>query len=114
MFRSNMPVQGPLQLSAFETLELNRAIAGNAHRYLVESPSSRLGAKLFIPESKKDPIHIEEVGDLVSTIIQRRWHGHSNAPNRAVASWWPAVVPPAPRPPATQEDWDRERAAYER
>jgi hypothetical protein len=113
-----MPVSRNLQLSASETLELNRAIAGNAHRHLVESPGSQLGSKLFIPELKEEPIRIVSIqemsgdGDFVWTPIQRRWHGYSNAPNRPVASWWPRVVPLPPPIPRTREEWDRERNAY--
>ncbi len=118
LFRSNMPAGRKFRLSAYETLELNRAIAGNAHRHLVENPASRLGSKLFIPELKEEPIRIVSVpvpsgeGDFIWTPIQRRWHGCSNAPIRPVASWWPHTVPPPPPIPRTREEWNRERIAY--
>jgi hypothetical protein len=109
MFRQNMPVQRPdnAKLDWSETLELNRVIAGNAHRNLVEGPDGRLGAKLYIPDFK-DPARFVTMppanGDgpeLLWIPSQRRWHSERDAPVRPVASWWPAVVPPAPREPAT-------------
>ncbi|KRE52946.1 hypothetical protein ASG92_25085 [Arthrobacter sp. Soil736] len=120
MFRQDLPVIRPndVELTWSETLELNRAIAGNAHRHLVERPDGKLGANLFVPDSK-DPAQIVNVAsragqdqELVWMPAQRRWTGHSDAPVRAVASWWPAAVPPAPRPPSQGADWQRERDAY--
>ena len=120
LFRQNMPVQrgNDVELDWSETLELNRVIAGNAHRHLVEGPNGRLGSKLYIP-NLKDPVRLVTVppeqddgSELVWTLSQRRWHDDRNAPVRAVASWWPAVVPPAPRGPATAAEWQKERESY--
>lgn len=115
-----MPVQrgNDVELDWSETLELNRVIAGNAHRHLVEGPDGRLAGKLYIPDLK-DPTRLVNVPpadgegpELVWMPSQRRWHGDRDAPVRAVASWWPAVVPPGPRGPATVTEWQKERDSY--
>lgn len=120
MFRQDMPVlrSDSPELDWRETLELNRAIAGNAHRHLVEGPGGRLGASLYVPEAK-DPVRVVTVphpsGDgteLLWMPAQRRWTGEPDAPLRPVTSWWPFVVPPAPRGPATAEEWQQERDEY--
>ena len=120
MFRQDIPVLRPnsTELGWIDTLELNRTIAGNAHRHLVESPGGRLGANLYVPEAK-DPVRMVtlpaangEGPDRLWMPAQRRWTGESDAPVRPVASWWPAVVPPAPRGPTTAAEWQKERDAY--
>jgi hypothetical protein len=120
MFRQNMPVQrrNDVELDWTETLELNRVIAGNAHRHLVEGPDDRLADKLYIP-ALKDPTRLVTVPladgegpELVWMPSQRRWHDDRDAPVRAVASWWLAVVPSAPRGPATASEWQKERDGY--
>lgn len=113
MFRQDLPVIRSIdvELTWSETLELNRAIAGNAHRHLVEGPDGKLGANLFVPDSK-DPLRIVNMSPrdgqgryLVWMPAQRRWTGHTEAPVRPLVSWWPTVVPPAPRPPSASAEW---------
>ncbi|WP_138418738.1 DUF4238 domain-containing protein [Sinomonas gamaensis] len=106
MFRSNMPVPHGRELNAYETIELNQVIAANAHRHIVEQPGGQLGTRLRVPDLK-EPARIVNVppangegAELVWMPAQRRWHGEPDAPIRPVKSWWPVVVPPAPRPPA--------------
>ena len=111
MFREDLRVLRPndVELDWRETLELNRVIAGNAHRHLVEGPEGKLGGNLYVPASK-DPVRMvtlspaEGDGDEVLwTTAQRRWTGEHDAPFRPVSSWWPAVVPPPRQGPAKSD-----------
>lgn len=115
MFRENMPVQRPPAppLDWRDTLDLNRAIAGNAHRYVVSQPSSRLAESLRIPE-RKAPSEIRRSGrngneELVRFRALTRWSDERDAPRRPVGSWWPRVVPPAPPPPRSRDEHRDER-----
>lgn len=67
----------------------------------------------------KDPVRVVtlpaasgEGQDMLWMPAQRRWTGEPDAPVRPVASWWPTVVPPAPRGPTTADEWQNERDAY--
>lgn len=120
MFRENMPVlrSTDTKLDWAETLELNRVIAGNAHRNVVEIPAGRLGASLFLP-ALKDPVGMlaippaDGVGqEIIWMPSQNRWHKDRGAPMRPVKSWWPDVLPMPPRGPATNAEWQAERDAY--
>ncbi|WP_146238796.1 DUF4238 domain-containing protein [Arthrobacter livingstonensis] len=108
MFREDLPLSRPnnVELDWRETLELNRAIAGNAHRHLVEGPDGGNGANLYVPAAK-DPVRMVTLPpaegnghEVLWTTAQRRWTGEHDAPVRPVSAWWPAAVPPPPQGPA--------------
>ena len=115
MFRNNMPVVRRIDtpLDWRETLDLNQVIAGNAYRHVVSQPSNPIANKLRIPESK-EPTQFQNLGtdenggELVRSRIIRRWSDEAAAPVRPVASWWPPIIPAAPRPPRSNEDWEEE------
>ena len=120
MFRQDMPVlrSADTKFDWSETLELNRVIAGNTHRNVVEVLTGRLGANLFLP-ALRDPVGIltippanGEGSELLWMPSQNRWHQHKDAPRRPVKSWWPDVLPLPPRGPATNAEWQTERDAY--
>lgn len=98
MFHPGMPVlhDPGREIRWDETLELNRAIAGNAHRSLVELSDGRLGRNLYIPDPKPPArlVTLEasksEAGEILWMPSQCRWSGEPDAPVRPVASWWPA------------------------
>lgn len=102
MFRENMPVlrSADTKLDWSETLELNRVIAGNAHRNVVEVRAGRLGANLFLP-TLKDPVGMLSIPpadgagqEIIWMPSQTRWHEQRGAPTRPVRSWWPDILPP--------------------
>jgi len=108
MFRQDMPLPkgGNNTLNWGETLELNRAIVGNAHRHVIEGPSGKLGANLYVPDFK-DPVRMVNMPpsdgsgpELLWMPAQKRWTGEQGAPFRPVASWWPPAVPLPPQPQA--------------
>jgi len=119
MFRDNMPVlhnpETPLDWRA--SLDLNQTIAGNAFRNIVSQPSNRAAPKLYVPDSK-EPTQLQNAGkngnqELVRWRVMRRWSDEHDAPQRPVRSWWPPIVPPAPSPPRTREEWADERRRWD-
>jgi hypothetical protein len=114
MFRENMPVHRSIDepLDWRDTLDLNTTIAGNSYRYVVSQPSNPIAAKLYVPGAK-EPTQLIKAGkngnqELLRWRVIRRWSDERGAPVRPVKSWWPTVVPPAPRGPTTRAEEDAE------
>lgn len=116
LFRPDLPaVDTTRNLSRTDTLELNRALLGNAHRHVVSQPGERLAQRLFVPDLKA-PMRLRNVQHDGRTLLQAtpqfRWSGERDAPQRPVSFWWPTTLPPAPLPPETPAEWAAERRHY--
>ncbi|WP_248703901.1 DUF4238 domain-containing protein [Curtobacterium sp. MWU13-2055] len=117
LFRRDMPaVDKSRPLSRWDTLELNRALIGNAHRHVVSLPGNRLAARLYVPDIKP-PMRVRTIRTSDGQTFRhatplRRWSEELDAPRRPVAFWWPSVLPAAPAPPSTSEQWETERRLY--
>ncbi|WP_412161707.1 DUF4238 domain-containing protein [Curtobacterium flaccumfaciens] len=117
LFRRDLPaVDIDRRLRWTDTLELNRALLGNAHRHVVSQPGNRLAQRLYVPDLKA-PMRMRNVRldgrSLLQATPQHRWSGERDAPQRPVSFWWPATLPPAPLPPRTPEAWTAERRRYD-
>lgn len=118
LFRQNMPLMkgSDTPLDWRETLQLNRAIAGNSYRHAVSQPSNPLASKLLIPRGK-EPMEMQRGRDqdgseIIRWRVVRRWSNEHGAPFRPVAGWWPPVLPAPPPGPRTQKEWDDERREW--
>lgn len=90
-------------LSAGETLDLNVALASHAHSFIVARPGDRIGERLFLPDVPKRYrteryVNAESGNTVIKFWAPGRWEGRADAPSRAVARWWPPVVPSATSP----------------
>lgn len=84
LFRPDLPaVETTRRLSRTDTLELNRALLGNAHRHVVSQPGQRLAQRLFVPDLKA-PMRVRNVQHdgrtLSQATLQFRWSGERDAP----------------------------------
>jgi len=117
LFRRDLPaVDVNRCLSRSETLELNRALLGNAHRHVVSLPGNQLAERLYVPDLKP-PMRLRNVRSEGRPVLQAtpqyRWSGERDAPQRPVSFWWPATLPPPPPVPRAPEEWAAERQRYD-
>jgi hypothetical protein len=110
------PLEPGSTLTAQETVDLNSAILANTYSFAIARPGDTIAEGLYLPDS---PIRVRsersvstDGSSLFRFWTSRRWERRADAPKRVVNRWWPATVPPAPRPTTEEEaimdSWSRE------